>query len=134
MKRFAGFVSLSMVAGCLAAALLLAGPASANPGASGGSVSSGPSDAINGSTSSGCGVAINFATASGACGPAAGATPPAAATVPTATPAAAAVAQPGANLALTGSDSRGLVRSAFLLMLAGTAVVTLTRRRSHSPA
>ena len=128
MKRNAGLVSLSMIAGCLAAVLFFAGPANANPGASGGSVSSGPSDAINGSTASGCGVAVDFSVASGDCGPAAAAAPAA----PTAGP---AVAQSGANLALTGSDSLGLIQSAFLLLFVGSAVMVLaTRRRSPSPS
>jgi len=130
--------------GLVAAWLLVAGPAGADPTSVGpnalnnstssgqgvainDSTASGDSVAINGSVSSGCATAINDSTASGgACRPA-----PAAAAVTPVTP-AASVATPVAaqNLAFTGTSTTGpLALVAAALVALGSVLVVGSRRR-----
>jgi hypothetical protein len=139
MKTGGRYLSLLAIASCLVVATLFAGPAGADPGAAGNSVSSGNADALNGSTASGCALATGSSTASGDCPsprPAVavqpsitpGVTPPAARAATAATP----VSAPSAALALTGAMSVQLATLAALLLLAGTSVVLLTRERATS--
>jgi len=129
---------LSLMGG-LAVLVFVAMPASANPGvAVGGSVSSGDADAINGSTGSGCAVAVDNSTASGgSCLRAAVAVPlpvPAAVAV-TATPRAPAASPVSGPLALTGSDTGSMARTASLAVaVGGLLLVAAGRRRHQAPA
>jgi hypothetical protein len=148
-KTRAGASVLMALGGLVAAWLLVAGPAGADPTSVGpnaannstssgqgvainDSTASGDSVAINGSVSSGCSVAVNDSTASGgACHPA----PPAPRPAEVVTP-AAAVATPVAaqNLAFTGSATTGpLALAAAALVALGSALVLGSRRR-QSPS
>ncbi|MCA1656347.1 MAG: hypothetical protein LC713_01280 [Actinobacteria bacterium] len=131
----------------MAACLLLAGPAGADPTSVGpnaannstssgagvainDSTASGDSVAINGSVSSGCSVAVNDSTASGGlCHPAPAPTP-----TPSVTP-AASVATPVAaqNLAFTGTSTTGPLALAAAALVALGSVLVMGARRRPSP-
>ena len=150
-KTRAGASVLMALGGLVAAWLLVAGPAGADPTSVGpnaannstssgqgvainDSTASGDSVAINGSVSSGCSVAVNDSTASGgACHPAAVA--PAPSHVEAVTP-AAAVATPVAarNLAFTGSATTGPLALAAAALVALGSLLVLGSRRRRSPS
>lgn len=138
-KTRAGASVLMALGGLVAAWLLVAGPAGADPTSVGpnaangstssgqgvainGSTASGDSVAINGSVASGCSTAVNDSTASGGvCHPAPAAVTPEAAV---ATPVAAQ------NLAFTGSATTGpLALAAAALVALGSLLVAGSRRR-----
>ena len=149
-KTRAGASVLMALGGLVAAWLLVAGPAGADPTSVGpnaannstssgqgvainDSTASGDSVAINGSVSSGCSVAVNDSTASGgACHPAPA---PAPSHVEAVTP-AAAVATPVAarNLAFTGSATTGPLALAAAALVALGSVLVLGSRRRQSPS
>jgi hypothetical protein len=141
-KTRAGASVLMALGGLVAAWLLVAGPAGADPTSVGpnaannstssgqgvainDSTASGDAVAINGSVSSGCAAAVNDSTASG------GLCHPAPAPAPAVTP-AAAVATPVAaqNLAFTGTSTTGPLALAAAAMVAlGSVLVVGSRRR-----
>jgi hypothetical protein len=146
-KTRAGASVLMALGGLVAAWLLVAGPAGADPTSVGpnaannstssgqgvainDSTASGDSVAINGSVSSGCSAAVNDSTASGgACHPVAPAPKPEALTP------AAAVATPVAahNLAFTGSATTGPLALAAAALVALGSVLVIGSRRRQSP-
>jgi hypothetical protein len=151
-KTRAGASVLMALGGLVAAWLLVAGPAGADPTSVGpnaannstssgqgvainDSTASGDSVAINGSVSSGCSVAVNDSTASGgACHPAAPAPARAPKHVEVGTP-AAGVATPVAarNLAFTGSATTGPLALVAAALVALGSVLVVGSRRRHSP-
>ncbi len=142
-KTRAGASVLMALGGLVAAWLLVAGPAGADPTSVGpnaannstssgqgvainDSTASGDSVAINGSVSSGCSLAVNDSTASG------GKCHPAAAPAPASLTPGAAVATPVAahKLAFTGSSTtETLALAAAVLVALGSALVVGSRRR-----
>lgn len=146
-KTRAGASVLMALGGLVAAWLLLAGPAGADPTSVGpnaanhstssgqgvainDSTASGDSVAINGSVSSGCSLAVNDSTASGGdCRPKAAPAPAAAVAQ------AAGVATPVAaqKLAFTGSSTtEALTLAGAALVALGSALVVGSRRRQSA--
>jgi hypothetical protein len=141
-KTRAGASVLMALGGLVAAWLLVAGPAGADPTSVGpnaannstssgqgvainDSTASGDSVAINGSVSSGCADAVNDSTASGGlCHPAPKPMTPAA---EVATPVAAQ------NLAFTGSATTGPLALAAAALVAMGSVLVIGSRRRQSP-
>jgi hypothetical protein len=143
-KTRAGASVLMALGGLVAAWLLVAGPAGADPTSVGpnaannstssgqgvainDSTASGDSVAINGSVSSGCADAVNDSTASG------GACHPAPAPKPLTPEAAVATPVAAHNLAFTGSATTGPLALAAAALVALGSVLVIGSRRRQSP-
>lgn len=141
-KRRATMSLLAVVAGLVGMVAFLAGPAAADDHhhdpltsgeafASEGSVASGTAVAINDSTASGDAVAIDGSVASGCSTATRESTASGADHCKSAGKAKATHDHDGGHLALTGSSSSSMVRTAMIAFFAGLALVSFTNIFRH---